>query len=97
MIPLQPHADGWILCVRAAPAARQNQIRGLHGSALKISVTAPPEDGKANDALLCFLAQKLGIAQSQLTLLSGNTRRDKKILITGLDRPKIEQRLGGQA
>lgn len=93
MIPLKPHAEGWVLFVRAAPSARQNQIRGLHGSALKISVTAPPEDGKANDALLRFLAKKLAIPHSQLTLLAGTTRRDKQILITGLDRSQIEQRL----
>ncbi len=93
MIALTPHADGWILTIRAQPKARRTEIRGLHGNALKISVSAPPEDGKANEALLHFLAKKLSIARSRLTLLSGTTGRDKQVLIAGLDRGEIEQRL----
>jgi uncharacterized protein (TIGR00251 family) len=72
---------GCIITVHAAPRAARNQIQGTHGDALKIRLKAPPVDGKANRALLSFLAQCLGLPPRQLELLTGDTGRHKRILV----------------
>ena len=70
---LGQHADGWILPVRAQPGARKAGVQGEQGGRLKVAVTAPPEDGKANRALLEVLRDVLGLKRSQVELLSGET------------------------
>ncbi len=76
--------EGAIIQVHATPRASKNQIQGLHGDALKIRLQAPPVDGKANDTLIEFLAQSLGIPQRQITLLSGQTSRQKRLSLQGV-------------
>jgi uncharacterized protein (TIGR00251 family) len=93
MIVLTEHPGGWILPVRAQPGARKNGVLGEHGGALKVAVTAPPEDGRANQALVELLRELLGLKRSQVTLLSGQTSRDKRFLIGGLDREELQARL----
>jgi uncharacterized protein (TIGR00251 family) len=83
-ISVTPHAEGSLLAVRAQPGARKNAIVGEHGAALKIAVTAPPEDGRANDALTVLLQQWLGLARSQVELANGKRNRSKQFLIRGL-------------
>ena len=61
---------GTRLRLRVKPGARRNEIQGPHGGALKLSVTAPPEKGKANRAVLDLLSNALGVPASSLTLLS---------------------------
>ena len=90
MIQLGVHAKGLILPVRAQPAARKAAILGEFGGSLKVAVTAPPEDGKANKALIEALRRGLGLKRSQVELLSGQTSRDKRFLIR--DMPAIELR-----
>src|SRR5207248_7670076 len=93
MIELIPHEDGWVLPVRAQPGARKNAVAGEQAGALKLYVTAPPEDGKANKAILEVLRNSLGLKRSQLDLLSGLTSREKRVLIRGLEREELESRL----
>jgi uncharacterized protein (TIGR00251 family) len=93
MIRLTEHAEGWVLPVRAQPGARKAGVLGEQAGALKLAVTAPPEDGRANLALTELLRNLLGVKRSQVALLSGTTNRDKKFLIEGLTRPELETRI----
>jgi uncharacterized protein YggU (UPF0235/DUF167 family) len=68
--------SGARLAVRVTPNARAN-LASRDGTALRISVTAPPDEGRANDAVTTLLAHALGVAQGRLTLISGATSRDK--------------------
>ncbi len=93
MIAIADHAEGFVLPVRAQPGARRAGVLGEQGGALKVAVTAPPEDGRANKALAEALRDVLGLKRSQIELLSGQTSRDKKFLIRGLARAELESRL----
>jgi len=70
-----------VLRVRVQPKASRDEICGLQGEALKVRITAPPVDGKANTHLIKFLAKQFGVARSAVTLLSGETGRDKRLRI----------------
>ena len=70
-----------ILDVHVQPRASKDEIVGYHGGRLKIRVTAPPVDGKANAALIEFLAERLGVARAQVALKSGQTNRRKVLEI----------------
>lgn len=83
-----------ILTVHVQPGAKKTGVAGQHGEALKIRLAAPPVDGKANDCLLAFLADRLGVAKSRLTLIAGTTSRAKRVGIGGLSRDFVLQRLG---
>lgn len=75
------HEGRLILKIRLQPRASRDEILGRHGDALKIRITAPPVDGKANSHLLRFLAGEFGVARRAVTLLSGKTGRDKRVAI----------------
>lgn len=92
-VEIQARDGGLIVPVRAQPGARRNAVVGEHGGALKIAVQAPPEDGKANDAITDLLRKSLGLSRGQITLLSGQTSRDKKFLILGLTREILEAKI----
>jgi uncharacterized protein (TIGR00251 family) len=82
-------SKGVLLPVRAMPRASKNEIQGLHGDALKVRLQAPPVEGKANQALIRFLSEALNIPRSQLSIASGETGRNKAVLITGLAREAL--------
>jgi uncharacterized protein (TIGR00251 family) len=75
--------DGCTLSVRVHPGARKNGVTGVHADALKIALTAPPVDGKANEALIAFLADSLHLPRARVALLAGATSRAKTVRITG--------------
>ena len=85
--------DGCTLQVRIHPGARKNAITGIHDAALKISLTAPPIEGRANQALIAFLADQLRIPKSRITLLTGTTSRSKTLRITGKSAAKVQAAL----
>jgi uncharacterized protein len=93
MIALVDHPEGCVLPVRAQPGARRPGVQGEQNGALKVAVSAPPEDGKANAALVEVLRKALGLKRSQVELIGGQTSRDKRFLIRGLTRSELEQRL----
>ncbi len=93
MIALVDHPEGSVLPVRAQPGARRPGVQGEQNGALKVAVSAPPEDGRANAALVETLRRALGLKRSQVELLAGHTSRDKRFLIRGVARPELEQRL----
>ncbi len=71
------------LNVHAQPAARHNAVSGLYGDAIKISLTSPPQEGKANVALLGFVAKTLKLPKSDIKLVSGQKNRRKRLFIYG--------------
>lgn len=75
--------QGVIIRIKASPKASKNEIVGWEGDELKVRIAAVPDKGKANDALLKFLSKYLGVSRSDLSLLSGETNRHKRVLITG--------------
>jgi len=84
---------GVLLPVRAVPRASKNEIQGVHGDALKVRLQAPPVEGKANQALIRFLSDALDISRSQISVASGETGRNKTVLITGLSKTELLERL----
>ena len=70
-----------ILRVQVQPRASCNEFAGVHAGAIKIRLTSPPVDGKANAALIAFLAEAFGVAKRQVTLLKGETGRTKQLRI----------------
>ena len=76
-------ADGCTLSVRVHPGARNNSVTGVHADAIKIALTAPPVDGKANEALIAFLANALHLPRARVALVAGATSRAKMVRITG--------------
>lgn len=93
MIELADHPEGCILPVWAQPGARKAGILGEQAGALKVAVTAPPEDGRANQALIELLREVLGLKRSQVELIGGATSRHKRFLIRGLSRADVLARL----
>lgn len=93
MIVVQEHPQGATLAIRAQPGARKNAILGEQAGALKVAVTAPPEDGKANAAILDLLRDALQLKRSQLELVSGATHRQKVILIRDRTPEQLQQQL----
>jgi uncharacterized protein (TIGR00251 family) len=93
VITLTDHPEGLIMPVRAQPGARKAGVIGEQAGSLKVAVTAPAEDGKANKALLEELRDALGLKRSQLELVGGQTTREKRFLIRGLARRELEERL----
>lgn len=85
MIALVDHPRGLILPVRARAGARRNEIGGVHNGMLRVAVTAAPEKGKANRAILEMLSDALGRPKSSIELLSGETSPEKRFLIVDGD------------
>ena len=79
--------------LRVSPGAGRAQIVGRHGDAWKVRVTAAPEQGRANDAVLRLLADALGVPRDAIVLVSGHGARDKIVELTGLGPALIERRL----
>jgi uncharacterized protein (TIGR00251 family) len=80
-LDLVPVAGGTRLRLRVHPKARRDAITGVHAGALKISVTAAPEKGKANDAVVKFLAKALGLPKGAVEVVAGETSQDKTVVV----------------
>jgi len=78
---IQEKPDGLIIKVRVQPRSSKNQVVGAYGDALKINLTAPPVDNAANKACGVFLAGLLSVAKSSVVIISGNTGRNKQVLV----------------
>jgi len=73
--------EGVILPVHVVPGASRERIAGLHNGRVRVAVAAPPEKGKANKALVALLATALGVRKSQISVVRGETGREKDVLI----------------
>lgn len=85
--------DGCTLAVRVHPGARKNDVAGLHAGAVKISIAAPPVDGRANEALVAYLAELLKLPRARISLVSGASGRSKVLRITGKSAAEVEAAL----
>ena len=74
----------FVLNVHVQPKASANRVAGVHGDALKICITAPPVDGKANKAIIAFLAELFGLSKAAISVEGGQHSRSKRILISGV-------------
>ncbi len=74
--------EGWLLTLHIQPGAKKSEVVGLHGDALKVRIASPPVDGKANEALLAFIADQLGLPKRAVQLVRGDTSRAKTVLVT---------------
>jgi len=79
-----------LLKVYVQPRASRDEIAGLHNGAIKLRLTTPPVDGKANKAVLAFLAKQLGLSKSSLSLKSGHQNRNKVVDIQGLSVERLK-------
>ena len=93
---LQTLPDGSLLLrLHVQPRAASNGLAGLQGDALKLRLTTPPVDGKANKAVLAYLAKTLDLPKSSLTIRSGQQSRNKAVLIRGADEARVRVVLNG--
>jgi uncharacterized protein len=76
---------GWTIAVHVQPGAKRTAVSGVHGERLKIRISAPPVDGRANTAVVAFIAEELGIPRAQVSVARGERSRDKLIAIAALD------------
>ena len=91
MIPIKPTTGGVQFAVKIHPRARKNAVTGQVGEAIKIALTAPPVEGKANAACIEFLAELLNVPRSSVTIAAGQTSRNKLIRVSGLSAAQVEE------
>jgi len=82
-----------LLTLHIQPGAKRTEIAGPHGDALKIRLAAPPVDGKANDCLIAYLADRLGIPKARVTLEAGITSRAKRVRVAGVAVEVVRERM----
>jgi len=87
-------AQGAQFALRVQPRSSRTAIAGLLGDAIKLAITAPPVDGKANQAVVEYLAKLFSVPKSSITILSGETGRNKLIAIRGLSAEQVRKALG---
>ena len=81
------------LKLRVSPGARRPGFAGRHGDAWKVRVSEPPEDGRANEAVLKLLAETLDVPRTRVALVSGHASRDKIVTLDGLEQAQTERLL----
>ena len=86
---IEPRPDGVLLAVKVVPNASRSRVVGLLGAALKVSVAAAPEEGRANRAVETLLAQWLGVPGNQVKIIAGQTQPRKRVLIMGMSAEQV--------
>jgi uncharacterized protein len=94
VIPIRDTPQGATFAIKVHPRAKKDAITGEVGEALKVSLTSPPVDGRANDACIDFFAKLLKVSRSSVTIAAGESSRNKVIRISGLHAEEIRSRLG---
>jgi len=97
MIPIHESPGGITFGVRVHPRAKKNAITGEIGDALKVSLTAPPIDGRTNQACIEFFARLLNVPRSSVTIASGRSSRNKVIRVVGVTAAYLRDRVEEQA
>lgn len=93
MIPIRDTPSGATFQVKVHPRAKKNAITGEVGDALKVALTAPPVEGRANQACIAFLSEVLNVPRSSVTIAAGENSRNKVIRVSGLSAAQVEDRL----
>ena len=76
--------DTWLLRVTVKPGADRDEVLGMHAGRIKVSVKAPPADGKANKALCFFISRTLGVRKKQVWIQRGLRSRNKDVVVSGV-------------
>ena len=95
MIPISESAGVVTFAIKVHPRAKKNAITGELGDSLKLSLTTPPFEGRANDACIEFFAKLLKVPRSSVTIASGQTSRNKVIRVVGVAGQYVRDRLSG--
>jgi uncharacterized protein (TIGR00251 family) len=93
MIAIHDTPAGATFQVKVHPRARKNAITGVIGDTLKVALTAPPVEGRANEACVKFLAEFLNVPRSSVTIAAGEVSRQKLIRIAGMQAAQVEEKL----
>lgn len=91
MIPLKESKNGITLAVKVHPRAKKNTITGIVGDTLKLSLTAPPIEGRANEAVVEFFAKLLRLPRASITIAAGAGSRNKLICASGVSVQSLHQ------
>jgi hypothetical protein len=86
--------DGVVITVRVVPRASRNEVAGIMGDVLKLRVCAPPVDGKANEAVVEFLSERLDVPRSRISIKTGTLGRRKHVRVEGMTVEMARKRLG---
>ncbi len=97
MIPIKDTPGGASFAVKVQPRAKRNAVAGTIGNALKLALTAPPIEGRANQAVIDFLGEWLAVPRSSITIAAGQTSRNKIIRVAGLTAAQVQARLRSNA
>lgn len=81
---LQEDAEGIRLTVYVQPKSSRNKLAGIHGDSIKLCITAPPVDGKANEAVIHFFAKLFHLPKSSISIVNGLQSRTKSLVLSGL-------------
>ena len=93
MIPIRESGGEVTFAVKVHPRAKKNAITGEMGDALKIALTAPPVEGRANEAVIEFLAEVLRVPRASVSIAAGQSSRKKVIRVSGVTAAQVEERL----
>ncbi|MGA9526694.1 MAG: DUF167 domain-containing protein [Terriglobales bacterium] len=93
MAVVRDRTNGVTFAIKVHPRAKKNAITGEVGDALKVALTVPPVDGKANEACIEFFAKLLKVPRSSVTIAAGQTSRDKVIRVAGVTGDQVRERL----
>jgi uncharacterized protein (TIGR00251 family) len=94
MVAIQDSPTGATFAVKVHPRAKKNAITGEAGDALKLALTSPPVDGKANQACIEFFSKLLNLPRSSVTIAAGQTSRNKVIRVAGVTAEQLRERFG---
>ena len=89
MLDCAADGESVTLAVHVQPRARKSEVAGIHGDALKVRVTAPPQGGRANDEVIRVLADALGVPRSAVEILAGHTSRRKRVRVRGVTAEQV--------
>jgi uncharacterized protein (TIGR00251 family) len=91
--PVRAVKGGILLAIHLQPGASRSELAGRHGDALKVRIASPPVDGRANEALVEFMAQLLGVPRAGVTIVSGRSSRRKLLSVEGISFADAVRRL----
>ena len=93
MIPFQENPEGVLFQIKVLPRSSRSEAAGRHGDALKLKITAPPVDGKANEEVVRYLAKFLGVKAARVAIVAGDHARIKTVAVAGMTGQEFQDRL----
>ena len=84
-MPIRDTEDGITISLRVQPRSPRTKVDGVHDGAIRLRVSAPPVEGAANAAIIDFLRKQLGVRKSDITIIQGETSRQKVVAVVGID------------